>query len=291
MNFNSSGLIKQIKRRALVPTSQSLFTDNELIDIINEELQNRIIPYVMNVREDYFLSYIDVNTSGQLLTEYTIPSDSIGGKIHQINIITNNDNDINSILPRITVGQIINGLSGYYIEGNKIKFYPALRQDKIRIYYFKRPAEVVNLLDTATIDIVNPTNIECISIPTSIDTGTEIDIISSIQPWDKVATKTVLLKTSQILDLDNTNDIFVGYFVAKKGQSPFAQISQDIIPLLTQACVVRVMEAMNDQAGFQNAMMTYSQMESDNRNLISPRVTNQPKKISTINRLSRFIPR
>ena len=46
MDFTSTGLIAQIKRRALIPTSQNLFTSSDIIDMLNEELQNRIVPYI-----------------------------------------------------------------------------------------------------------------------------------------------------------------------------------------------------------------------------------------------------
>jgi hypothetical protein len=50
-----------------------------------------------------------------------------------------------------------------------------------------------------------------------------------------------------------------------------------------------MMEYMGDTNGLQAALLTYAQMESDNRGLISPRVDAQPKKISVKNRLSRYL--
>jgi hypothetical protein len=50
-----------------------------------------------------------------------------------------------------------------------------------------------------------------------------------------------------------------------------------------------MMEYMGDTNGLQAAILTYAQMESDNRNLITPRVDAQPKKISAHRRLSRYL--
>ena len=72
MDFTSTGLIAQLKRRALVPTSQNLFTNSDLIAMLNEELQNRIVPYVLAVREDYFLTYKEYVQDGSM-TELDIP--------------------------------------------------------------------------------------------------------------------------------------------------------------------------------------------------------------------------
>jgi len=91
------------------------------------------------------------------------------------------------------------------------------------------------------------------------------------------------------LDLTDTTDIETRFYVASRKESPFAQIPQDTIPLLIQAVVVRMMEYMGDTNGYQAALLTYAQMESDNRNLITPRVDAQPKKISAHRRLSRYL--
>jgi len=92
-----------------------------------------------------------------------------------------------------------------------------------------------------------------------------------------------------VINLSDTSDIETGFYVCLKDQSPYAQIVQDVIPLLIQAVVVRIMEYMGDNNGLQASLLTYAQMESDNRNLISPRVDAQPKKISSNRRLSMYI--
>ena len=92
MDFTSTGLIAQIKRRALIPTSQNLFTDSDLIAMLNEELQNRVIPYILSVREDYFLTYDEYTQNGST-TEIDIPTNAIGNKINQVNIYTATSDD------------------------------------------------------------------------------------------------------------------------------------------------------------------------------------------------------
>jgi hypothetical protein len=49
------------------------------------------------------------------------------------------------------------------------------------------------------------------------------------------------------------------------------------------------MEYMGDTNGLNASLLTYAQMESDNRNLISPRVDGQPKKIVSSKRLQRHL--
>jgi len=292
MDFTSTGLIAQIKRRALIPTSQNLFSDSDLIAMLNEELQNRVIPYILAVREDYFLTYNEYTQNGST-TEIDIPKNAIGNKINQVNIYTaSSDDSFFASVPRLTVSQINDYYGGYYIQGSKIKIFPqAITSGQLRIYYYRRPSEIVATSRTAVISTVNTnTSIVCsTNLPANITTGSSIDIVSNEQPWDTIAERTAGTVLNATLDLTDTTDIETGYYVASRGESPFAQIPQDTIPLLIQAVVVRMMEYMGDNNGFQSAVLTYAQMESDNRNLITPRVDAQPKKISAHRRLSRYL--
>ena len=104
-----------------------------------------------------------------------------------------------------------------------------------------------------------------------------------------MAERTAGTVSSATINLTDTTDIETSFYVASRGESPFAQIPQDTIPLLIQAVVVRMMEYMGDTNGLQAALLTYAQMESDNRNLITPRVDAQPKKISGNRRLTRYL--
>ena len=292
MDFTSTGLIAQIKRRALIPTSQNLFISSDIIDMLNEELQNRIVPYIMNVREDYFLTYDEITQDGTQ-TEIDIPYDAIGNKINQINLYTSTtDDSFFATIPRLTPSQINDIFGGYYIEGNKIKLYPkAISSGKLRIYYYKRPSEIVASTRWAIVSTINTnTSIVCsTNLPANITTGSEIDIVKNIQPWDTTKETTAGTVSGATVNLSDTSDISVGYYVCSKDESPFAQIPQDTIPLLIQSVVVRMMEYMGDTNGLQAGLLTYAQMESDNRGLISPRVDAQPKKISVKNRLSRYL--
>jgi hypothetical protein len=124
MDFTSTGLIAQIKRRALIPTSQNLFSNSDFIDMLNEELQNRIVTYIMSVREDYLLKYNDILQDGST-KEFTIPYNAIGNKLNSVSLYDNsNPNNFNiTNVPRLALSQI-NEMAGYYLEGNKIKVTP-----------------------------------------------------------------------------------------------------------------------------------------------------------------------
>jgi hypothetical protein len=291
MDFTSTGLISQIKRRALIPTSQNLFTNSDFIEMLNEELQNRIVTYIMSVREDYLLKYNDILQDGST-KEFTIPYNAIGNKLNSVSLYDNRDpNSFNiSHVPRLALSQI-NEMAGYYLEGNKIKVTPqAFNSGYLRVYYYRRPSDIVPLTSVGLISSISTnTSITCASLPNTITTGTEIDIVSNDSPFQTIKSVTAGTVAGSVINLSDTSDIETGFYVCLRDQSPYAQIVQDVIPLLIQAVVVRIMEYMGDTNGLQAALLTYAQMESDNRNLISPRVDGQPKKIVSSKRLQRHL--
>jgi len=233
--------------------------------MLNEELQNRIVTYIMSVREDYLLKYNDILQDGST-KEFTIPYNAIGNKLNSVSLYDNRDSNSFNIshVPRLALSQI-NEMAGYYLEGNKIKVTPqAFNSGYLRVYYYRRPSDIVPLTSVGLISsIVTNTSITCASLPNTITTGTEIDIVSNDSPFQTIKSVTAGTVAGSVINLSDTSDIESGFYVC--------------------------LEYMGDANGLQNSMLTYAQMESDNRNLISPRVDGQPKKIVSSKRLQRHL--
>jgi hypothetical protein len=280
MDFTSSGLITQIKRRAAIPISQNLYSNDDLIAILNEELQNRIVPWITSLREDYFLTDTSYAT-GEEITEFSIPRDSIGGKVKNVSI-WNNDK-MSYILLKADENTLFDSRSGYRIENGKIKLYAnKIINGTLKISYYKRPNEIVSSLNAALVSSVSTGNLSVATTPAEITTGSSIDVSSGKTPFEVKFSGPVTVSVSTY-SISDTEGIESGDYVSLKGKSIFAQIPQEVIPLLCQACVLRIMEYSGDYSGFQAALATYQQMESDSRNLLIPKVEFPVKK--TLNRL------
>lgn len=280
MDFTSSGLITQIKRRAAIPISQNLYSNDDLIAILNEELQNRIVPWITSLREDYFLTDISYDT-GEEITEFNIPRDSIGGKVKNVSI-WNNDK-MSYVLLKTDENTLFDSRSGYRIENGKIKLYVnKIVSGKLKISYYKRPNEIVSSLESALVSSVSTGSLSVATTPAEIITGSIIDVSSGKTPFEVKFSGAVTVSVSTY-SISDTTGIEKGDYVSLNGKSIFAQIPQEVIPLLCQACVLRIMEYSGDYNGFQAALATYQQMESDSRNLLVPKVEFPVKK--TLNRL------
>lgn len=290
MDFTCAGLIEQISRKGSIPDNQILFSNNSLINFFNEELQNKIVPYVSSIMEDYFLSektYVaDGNTK-----EYLIPPDSIGSKIKSVSIWDTNGIQLNQ-QPRLDYNNLISTISGYYIFNNKIIFYPkAIMSNIIKISYYKRPNVITDSyykITAISSDSVSTTLTVDID-PTALSNGTGIDIISKNSPFVVLLNTSITSTTTTTIVIPYTNLLSVGDYVSLEGTSAFPQIPQEIIPLLVQAVEVRLMESMGDYNGFQASVATYQQMASDNMFLISNRNEYPVRKLKNVNKISKWI--
>ena len=53
--MTTSSLLKSVKRRAMVPDNQNTFSDQDFIDLMNEEMMISMVPSIMQVKEEYFI--------------------------------------------------------------------------------------------------------------------------------------------------------------------------------------------------------------------------------------------
>ena len=76
-------MINSIKRRANIPDSQNMISNDEILDFANEEMELTLVPLIVSKHEDYYL----VSESTPLVSSksrYSIPYRSIGNKLQDV---------------------------------------------------------------------------------------------------------------------------------------------------------------------------------------------------------------
>jgi hypothetical protein len=289
MDFTCAGLIEQVSRKSSIPDNQTLYTDSDLINFLNEELQNKIVPYIASIMEDYFLAEKSYLADGST-KEYLIPPDSIGSKIKSVSVW--NDGIQLNQQPRLDYNNLVSTVHGYYIFNNKIIFYPKpIMSNTIKISYYKRPNNITDLyykITAISSDSVSTTLTIDVD-PTALSNGTSIDIVSKNSPFVINLNTNITSTTSATIVIPLTTLVNVGDYVSLEGSSAFPQIPQEIIPLLVQAVEVRIMESMGDYNAFQASAATYQQMAMDNMLLISNRNEYPVRKIKNVNKIRNWI--
>lgn len=306
MDYSTERLIRGAKLRTMAPDNQFRFTDAEYLKLIDDELQTRLVPLIMSVRENYYLvnkrytiQVTDVlgfgdDNFGLLPFGSPIPISTSDLLERAIGLITK---DIWSVNSQGTFQQGIAQLSfqdiknsaianGYYFENSKIVFYPAqaFNNQQIRVFFFRKPNQLVPSTDCARIVFSNPTNstIQVDTMPSSWVIGTRLDILRGKQGFDSVIDSVTItgFVGSDIYLTEVPEGINSGDLVCPEGQACVAQIPVNAYPLLEQLGAIKILESLKDTVGMKNAMAQYERLEQGFTGVISNRSQSNLKKAS-----------
>lgn len=158
--MTSADIIASIKRKISAPTSQNLFSTEDFLAFVNEELAIASVPSILEYHEEYFVFAQKIPmVSGQ--DRYPIPARAIGMKLRDVKWSDFNDNlfDMTRINPEDKAFYQQNlgtseTISKYYIEGNDVVLVPARTTSttlNLVFYYFLRPNQLVDVTRAATI--------------------------------------------------------------------------------------------------------------------------------------------
>ena len=95
IDYTTTALVSSIKRRASVPTSQSLFETTDFNAILTDEMQSIIVPIILAEQQDFFVHSQDIAMDG-VVKSFDIPSRSIGMKLKDVGFYNPVNNDFES---------------------------------------------------------------------------------------------------------------------------------------------------------------------------------------------------
>src|SRR4051812_43797407 len=82
--LNSDDLISTVKREAMIPTTQSTFTNADFLAIANQELRISIVPQILTMHEEYFVRDSDPVAIVANQSNYAIPYRAVSGKFRDV---------------------------------------------------------------------------------------------------------------------------------------------------------------------------------------------------------------
>jgi hypothetical protein len=246
----------------------------------------------MSEQEEYFVHFKDETIDGTV-KEFRIPDRAVGGKLKDVAFYNPSSDSLN-IRPRLSLddygnskGNFVGELSGYFLRDNKIVFKPAPTNssDSLRIYYYRRPSNLVQLSETGKITAIN-TGTKTITFDTVQSTwgaSNTFDLIRGRGMFqslgDDLAIDSMPDTSSIIFTATLPTDLAVGDYVSLAGKSPIAQVPYEAHHLLAQLGAIKVNEALGDLQGMQMAQSKYEMMVNAFIRSINNRVDGSPKTI------------
>jgi plasmid stabilization system protein ParE len=300
IDFTTTGLIASVRRRGMAPTSQLLFTDQELADILSEELHADIVPLLMKEQEDFLAVDYDqaIDTS---VNVYYLPPRAVGGKLKDVVLVDSVGREIN--FPRLSDPQskqaplVINASTqGWVFEMDRVKILPnaqGLGSYTLRMKHYRRPNNLVKVATAGQITAINTGTMEVTlaNAPSAWSVSTLFDVIQGtpfFRAWgeDQVITN----KSGSVLTFASLPaGMAVGDWVAEQGFSPIPQIPYEVFNILAQRAVIKVLEDMGDREGMNAAIKVYEDMADKFRGLVSPRSDGTPQKLVSGGGIGAFV--
>lgn len=300
IDYSVNALLASVKQRAMNASNQNLLTDSDMVRIASEELQGVILPYIESVKNEYYVTFVNIPfVSGT--TTYTMPQRATGTKLRDICLVDQQNNEVllNYINPE-------DMKSSWAYSPYQFGFYP---QDHtvtlvlgnligsgnyqfVRMYYFRRP----NTLCTTGTDgnagqvVSFDTGAQTITLdfaPTSWTSATEFDIVNSLPPFQaRVDDAAVTNVSGFVLTMTNPlpSGLSVGDWVSEANFSPIPQMPVECHRVLEALTAARILQYTGDPS-FQVMQAMADGMKRDLIQILSPRVDGSPRKIPIRNRL------
>lgn len=297
-SLTTNKLIRSIKRRAMIPEDQSTFDDQDFLDIINEEINIGLTPYVLKTHEEYFVNFEEEEVGTQTNSdpgEFPIPYRAIGNKLRDVAIVERGGyiKELSRIsLEDISDFQYYGGYHRndvFYLRNDLIVIPNSMltASDKIRKYFYIKPNSMVLESRGATITNIDRVNgvIELNKFPQNFATSPQIDFVQAKSP-NKIISYDIDLsdvdetsKTITVATTDIPDRLVVGDYVNQRQETVVPQLPTELHIILAQRAACACLEALGDTEGLQNATVKLQQMEQNVLTLIDNRVEGAPHKI------------
>lgn len=285
MGYSTADLLKIIKKRCFIPLSQETLTAEDILDIASEELRDIVYPKVKQAREEFYVTFEDVNALSGTNT-YPIPARATAMSLREVKYLMG-DSERNLALKSLEEkGEFgnVGGLSGCYVIGDDIELMGQSGTTTLRMYYIQRPGALVETNKAATIASVDTaTNIITVdSVPSDWAVSTKLDIIKADPGFTTKSTDLV------ISEIDGVNVTVTGTISSRVATddwltpadtSPVPQIPPELFSYLAQATVMQIYESLGDFEAKAAAEKKFDKIEKGILSLIAPRISGEGKKV------------
>lgn len=293
---NSDEILRSIKRRVVIPESQNLFTDQDLLDFATEEIDSHIVALINTQQENYFLTFETVQiVPGQ--TRYTIPYRATGNKLKDLAFVPANETPRVKEMSEIDLGDLPSFDRSYsnsepyiyYVAGNEICLVPETNNftGYLRFGFYLRTNALVPLEEVAVISSIDTTLgvVTVSNIPEKFTVEDLYDFVMEKSPHKIISYDNAItgidLGTKQITFGPGNlpSGLAKGDHLCLATETAIPNIPSDLHNMVCHRAGARVLEAIGDTEALQVAELKTAQLEKKAADLIDNRVETAARKI------------
>lgn len=273
------------------PNVDLLYSDDEIIGMLDNVLRSKMVPLLMRVREEYFVTFTDYTVEQGDTTGILIPRNAIGMKLRQVAVVGNNQPQSVVSMPRLTLEQI-NGTfpnqpvpQGFYIQDNSIVIWPVpMAQMIIRLYWLRRPLKLTATTNCRQILSIDE-NANTITLSADVPSDWVAGDFSSTrsEPPFESQTITPITVNGSIMEFTDVTDydFEAGDWIAEYGYTNISQIPVELFELQNQGACIKYQTGLVDREALNELKEEYARLQSEALDVISQRVEGINKKITT----------
>ena len=287
VDYTSTGMIASIKRRISLPDAQNLYTPDDLVKFMGDELSSTVEPLIHSVQQEYWVVRQDLPlVAGQ--TNYTLP---IRGIVNGLRLVTlvdtmGNEMEFPRLQPEYQASAYswlspytVSVLYGFTFEDDHIVVFPQSAVGNptmsVRFRYERQPSQIVQTIEAAQITAVAGNIVTVSSYPSSWTTALLFDIIKGtpqfVSKGDDLTITLLDPILNQITFTALPSTVVVGDWVSVANTSPIPQIPYQLFPYLAQAVATKCLEGLSDLEPLQEAQKKLGLMKEDLLKMMQPR--------------------
>lgn len=302
MNYSSDSLVATIRLRAGLPAN-ALVTNAQILEAMNYELIQTILPMVIEAGAEYYV--VSEDFAIERPGVYEIPALAMGKKLRDVHLVDSDSDEANrniiGVLPQIFLPNLAQNYqanynkyydqTGFVVIGNKLKTYPIDQYNSgyIRMYYYRRPNQCVPISEGADITVINSTQFTVPAVPSGWGASNNIDIIQRTPSFDCIDENVPCTIAGTTFTVASTADYTTGDHVNLTGETSYPQMPVDLQNMLIQSVCMRMYEILRDDARLTLASQMYDKMKVNTMKLIAPRVDGRVIKIQSQNSIGSYL--
>ena len=289
MAYTTDDLLTQVRISCFLPSSQSTFTDAQILSLGDDEILSSFAPLLVSLNQNIYLESVTTpfvaNQDRYVFNKYAMwnklrRADRVVGT----NIVELHHVEVDELMYYSQAGTP----RGYYLDNDSIIIVPvpASSTDSLRYWIYRRPGRMVVTSAAAKVQSINYATgaVTYTAVPPSTFTATSThDFYAGRPPFRRVGTEvtaTALAANVQTFPAASVAGLLPNDYVCVVEETVFPPLVAELHPFLQDAIIASMSKAQLDPEAY--AIQKQELMEKARSAYMAPgnRTVGQPQKIS-----------
>lgn len=284
-------LVDSVRNKFTLPNSDNLLTDQNLVDLLDEEMRSILIPLIVSCHAEFFVTNYDQTISASTHA-YDLPQRAVGGVLRDVLLVDSSSNEfpMSYVDPSmVKYGNYSTSNYQFTVRNDQIILLPESQNAPtgytLRMRYERRPSNLTLSSNCGQILTIADTDITLSAVSTDWETTTTFDIIQNHPQFRSISDdQAITAITANVLTLDEApTGLSVGQWVCPTLTTCIPQIPYEAFPHLVQRGIIRAADSVGDKAALENAKGTWVEMSVKLTALLTPRVKGTPRVVRNPN--------